>query len=318
MQFHVQQAIRALILFTFSALILQLHFTGEMTKFINPKYENLSQAAAIIFLLLFMVQLTRVWTLAKEEHHCHDGHECSHHDHGDSPFSFKKALSYFIIVFPLLTGIFLPAKALDASIANKKGAMISLSNQAKSGGQGGQIEEESASAGNPSEPDTENSEGQDRRSTITHDSNVPVNPNEMTEEEYQKLMKELENTSAILMNDLVYSSYYDAISIDIDKYKGRKIQLNGFVYKEKGFQTNQLVISRFLITHCVADAEIIGFLSEFPEASTLSPDTWIEAEGTLDVTTFNGTRLPLIKINSWKKIDEPKEPYLYPISVKLN
>ncbi|MDE3838887.1 TIGR03943 family protein [Bacillus methanolicus] len=314
MQFHVQQAIRAFILFTFSALILKLHFTGDMTKFINPKYENLSQAAAVIFLLLFMVQLTRVWTLTKEEHHCHDGHECSHHDHGDSPFSFKKAISYFIIVFPLLTGIFLPAKALDASIANKKGAMISLSNQAKNGGQ---IDEESASNGNPSEPNTDNSLEKGTSSTNTHDSNVPVNPNEMTEEEYQKLMKELENAPVILMKDLVYSSYYDAISIDVDKYKGRKIQLNGFVYKEKGFQPNQLVISRFLITHCVADAGIIGFLSEFPEASTLYPDTWIEAEGTLDVTTYNGTKLPLIKINSWKKIDEPKEPYLYPISVKL-
>lgn len=315
MQFHFQQAIRALILFTFSALIFKLHFTGEITNFINPKYENLSQAAAIIFLLLFFVQLTRVWDLSKEMHHNHDGHECSHHDHRDSPFSFKKALSYFIIVFPLLTGIFLPAKALDASIANKKGAMISLSNQAK---KDGQMDEKNSSKGNPSEQVADNSQEQGTSSTITHDSNVPVNPNEMTEEEYEKLMKELEHASVIFMNDLVYSSYYDAISIDVDKYKGRKIQLNGFVYKEKGFQPNQLVISRFLITHCVADAGIIGFLSEFPEASTLSPDTWIEAEGTLDVITYNGARLPLIKINRWKKIDEPKEPYLYPISVKLN
>jgi putative membrane protein len=309
MQFHFQQAIRALILFTFSALIFKMHFTGEMAKFINPKYENLSQAAAIIFLLLFIVQLTRVWTLHKEEHHCHDGHECSHHDHvhdhGDSPFSFKKGLSYFIIVFPLLTGIFLPAKALDASIANKKGAMLALSNDGKNGGK---TAEDSAHDGNPFKPDLDHLDSYE---------STPINSNEMTEEEYKKLMNELENAAVISMKDFVYSSYYEEIIRNVDQYKGRPIQLKGFVYKEEGFQPNQLVISRFLITHCVADASIVGFLSEFQEASKLSSDTWIEAEGTLDVTKYHGTKLPIIKINSWKKIDEPKEPYLYPINVKL-
>jgi putative membrane protein len=77
------------------------------------------------------------------------------------------------------------------------------------------------------------------------------------------------------------------------------------------------VLSRFLITHCVADASIIGFLSEFSEAPLLDNDTWIEAEGVLDVTTYNGTELPLIKITNWKKVKEPETPYLYPISIKI-
>ncbi|WP_429465445.1 hypothetical protein [Neobacillus sp. B4I6] len=81
---------------------------------------------------------------------------------------------------------------------------------------------------------------------------------------------------------------------------------------------NQLVISRFLITHCVADASIIGFVSEFSEPSpSLEKDTWVEAEGVLDITTFNGTELPLIKITGLKKINEPEKPYLYPISIKI-
>jgi putative membrane protein len=77
------------------------------------------------------------------------------------------------------------------------------------------------------------------------------------------------------------------------------------------------VLSRFLITHCVADASIIGFISELPEASSLKENTWIEVKGVLDTTNFNGTELPIIKITTWKKINEPKEPYLYPISVKI-
>ncbi|MBA4536750.1 DUF1980 domain-containing protein [Bacillus aquiflavi] len=56
-----------------------------------------------------------------------DGHHCCHHyDHGDSSFNIKKLISYLIIAAPLMTSFFLPAKVLDASMANKKGGMLVL------------------------------------------------------------------------------------------------------------------------------------------------------------------------------------------------
>lgn len=54
MKFHVQLALRALLLLAFSAMIANLHWTGELTKFINPKYEGLSKTAAILFLYYFL------------------------------------------------------------------------------------------------------------------------------------------------------------------------------------------------------------------------------------------------------------------------
>ena len=132
MRFHFQQAIRALILLVFSTLLFKLHFTGEITKFINPKYEALSQIASILFLILFFIQMTRIWTVEEHSHpYCdHEDHDCSHHhDHGDSPFHIKKLISYLIIAVPLITGFLLPPKVLDASIADKKGAMLILSSQ---------------------------------------------------------------------------------------------------------------------------------------------------------------------------------------------
>jgi putative membrane protein len=56
----------------------------------------------------------------------------NHHDNGDdgcSPFNTKKLIAYLVIVFPLVTGFLLPAKVLDASIADKKGGLAVLSNQ---------------------------------------------------------------------------------------------------------------------------------------------------------------------------------------------
>jgi putative membrane protein len=314
-KFHFQQAVRALILLTFTIFIFKLHFTGEMTKFINPKYLGLSQSASVIFLILFFVQTTRIWTIKESIHshsHCehnHQNHTCEHHhDHGDTPFTIKKLISYSIIIFPLLTGFLLPAKILDASIADKKGGMTILTNQ-KQTNNGGSSENDNL---------VKNENQYEENHVIDENINPNImEQNSISEEEYDQLTQRLSASSNIVMNDAMFSTYYDEIKVDIQKFKGKQIALKGFVYKENGFNKNQLVISRFLITHCVADASIIGFLSEFPEASTVKEDTWIEANGVLDIATYNGTELPIIKITDWIQISEPKEPYLYPLSIKI-
>lgn len=306
MTFHFQQAFRAFILLAFSALLFKLHFTGEITKFINPKYEGLSQAASILFLILFFIQVTRIWSVKhSHHHHClHDdhGHGCSH-DHGDSPINSKKLISYLVIVFPLVTGFFLPAKVLDASIADKKGGMAILTNK--------KMEKKQEEQVDPNNQDD---------SPLTENLETPTDIKEQklyTQEEYDQLIQQLEQNTTVKMNDDIFSTYYDQIHTDINKYKGREIKLTGFVYKEDGLEENQLVLARFLITHCVADASIIGFISELPEASSLEENTWIEATGVLDTGSYNGMDLPIVKITNWKIVDEPKEPYLYPISVKV-
>lgn len=308
MRFHFQQAVRAFILLAFSVMLFKLQFTGEMTKYINPKYEGLSQSASILFLILFIIQTTRIWTVKKNSHHqhCHHDshdHNCSH-DHGDSPLNTKKLIAYLVIVFPLVTGFFLPAKVLDASIADKKGGLAVLSNQKAEKKQ----EEKAVPNNNQQEDPVINEELVDLSR---------IEESIYTNEEYDQLLKQLEQSSSIEMKNHVFSTYYDEIQMDIDKFKGREIELKGFIYKEEGLKQDQLVLARFLITHCVADASIIGFISEIPEASSLEENTWIEAKGVLDTTNFNGTHLPIIKITNWKKINEPKEPYLYPISVKV-
>jgi putative membrane protein len=306
-RFHFQQAVRAFILLAFSVLLFKLHFSGEMTKFINPKYEGLSQSASVLFFILFIIQSTRIWTVKdiSNHQHCHHDdhdHNCSH-DHGDSSFNTKKLIAYLVIVFPLVTGFLLPAKVLDASIADKKGGMAVLTNQKQ--------KQEQKTTPNSNES------GEPALKENLIDPSRISDPKVYTKEEYEKLKQQLEQSSTIEMNDNIFSTYYDEIHMDLEKFKGREIKLTGFVYKEDGLEQDQLVIARFMITHCVADAGIIGFISELPEASSLEVNTWIDAEGVLETTTYNGTEIPIIKITNWKKTDEPKQPYLYPVSVKI-
>lgn len=316
MVFHFQQALRALILLTFSAMIFKLHYTGDITKFINPKYESLSQIASILFLILFFIQITRIWTVKENSiNHCnHEDHHCHHrHDHGDSAFNTRKLISYLTIVVPLITAFLLPAKALDASIANKKGGMEILINQKQvskgnlSNGKRDIVQENLVEEGQEADTASENITPTD---TIGYDT-------VMSQKEFELVIQKLEQSANIVMEDTVYATYYEEINKNFYKFKGRNIELKGFVYKEDGLGKNQLVLSRFLITHCVADAGIIGFLSELPEASSINEDTWMEVKGVIDIATYNGTELPIIKVTNWEKIAEPKDPYLYPISIKV-
>ncbi|WCH49082.1 TIGR03943 family putative permease subunit [Lysinibacillus sp. OF-1] len=307
MKFHVQQALRALILLAFSAMIASLHWTGELTKFINPKYESLSQTAAILFFILFLVQLTGVISFTQTTHHCDDsGHACcSHHDHGHSVFTRKKWLAYLIIMTPILTGFFVPAKILDAAIADKKGGAFFLTQQS----QPSKIEDYLTS-----------NETIDENIYDEHDPDPKLmeEKQEMTKKQYEQLKQQLFQQTMLKMTDEDYTIYYEDMHQHLANYLGKQIQLKGFVLKEDSFTEKQLVVSRFLITHCVADASIVGFLTEFPEVPTIKEDTWIEVIGTIGQTTYEGASLPVIHIDDWVTIEQPESPYLYPINIRMS
>ncbi|UXJ70159.1 TIGR03943 family putative permease subunit [Lysinibacillus fusiformis] len=307
MKFHVQQALRALMLLAFSAMIANLHWTGELTKFINPKYEGLSQTAAALFFILFLVQLTTVISFSKTSHPCHPIGQacCSHHDHVHTPSTRKKWLAYLIIITPIMTGFFVPAKILDAAIADKKGGAFMITQQ----NQSSKIEDYLTS-----------NEMIDENIYDEHDADPRLleEKQEMTKKQFEQLKQRLSQQPMLKMTDEDYTIYYEEINQNLSNYVGKKIQIKGFVLKEESFTDQQLVISRFLITHCVADASIVGFLTEFPEAPTLTEDTWLEVVGTIGQTTYEGASLPVIHIDNWVTIEQPESPYLYPINVRMS
>ncbi len=305
MKFHFQQAVKAAILLAFSVMIFKLHATGEITKLINPKYENLSKIVAIIFFVLFIVQIKRIFTSTNNSHHKDSLCECCSHHTADPPFNWKRIISYLVLVTPLLTGFILPTKFLDASIAQKKGATIMMAKQ-------------SQTARNEEEGTLNESNSNMLLEDHPIDPKLLEEKQEMSKKDYDKLKQQLIQNPIVDMTNYIFSVYYEDININLLKYQGKTIKLSGFVLKEKDFLENQLVISRFFITHCVADASIIGFLTEMPEAANLEEDTWIEAEGKIDIGEYNGVELPIIKVEKWEKIQEPVEPYIYPIDILIS
>lgn len=276
-----QQLLKTVLLAAFALFFIKLHVSGDLFKYVNPKYEMMSYIAIWIFMLLFFVQLFRIWEGKREQHaHCSPG--CTH-DHGSSISLPKKWLNYSIILFPLVTGFTLPPAVLDSSIAANKGALLPRANS----------------------------------SIIYDEAGAAINNNFISKEEYNNKMKLFENSAVIALEDDIFAPYFEKIISEPKEFQGKKIKLRGFVYREEGMGENQLIISRFLITHCIADASIIGLLTEFEEAKKLTEDTWLELEGTLDVTIYNGVEIPILRAQEWNVIEVPETPYIYPVLTKL-
>jgi putative membrane protein len=277
MNFHWLQALRALILLSFSAYIFKLHHTGEIGRFINPEYVLFSQIASVIFLFLFFIQVPRIWrdrSDVDEDHSNCGPWGCNHEDGYMQRFSIKTVLSYGIILIPLATGFLLPGKDLDASIASKRGVFITSSNHA------------------------------DHEELNCSDEDLLITDTVLQQ-------SNLLNEPFLILDSNNFASHVNIISQNAELFKGKPIQLEGFVLKDEAVE-NQWVIARFQVTHCVADASVIGVLVKLEENIEIIENSWIKVQGILEVSTHNQRTIPLIEVKKWELMKQPKEPYVYP------
>ena len=72
------------------------------------------------------------------------------------------------------------------------------------------------------------------------------------------------------------------------------------------------MVSRFIITCCVADAFAVGMTVDWPQDIQFEDNTWINVRGTLDVTQIGSQTVPLVHATSIDPTAAPEQPYLYP------
>jgi uncharacterized repeat protein (TIGR03943 family) len=95
-----------------------------------------------------------------------------------------------------------------------------------------------------------------------------------------------------------------------DAYLGQKARINGFVLYPPGIPPQHLMLSRFVITCCAADAYPVSIPIKFTGDSKQYPqDTWLEVKGKAIVETFAGSRQFVIEASEIKSIPVPKNPY---------
>jgi uncharacterized repeat protein (TIGR03943 family) len=95
-----------------------------------------------------------------------------------------------------------------------------------------------------------------------------------------------------------------------DAYLGQKVNINGFVFYPKNLQGNYLMLSRFVITCCAADAYPVSLPVKFTGTRQNYPqDSWLQVKGKAIVETFSGSRQFVIEASEIRSIPAPKNPY---------
>lgn len=95
-----------------------------------------------------------------------------------------------------------------------------------------------------------------------------------------------------------------------DHYKGQKVKIVGFVFKDNTLSKDYFLISRFVLSCCAADARPIGIPVRYnAEKFHLEENQWIEIQGTFDSGEVQSERQPVIILQNYKTVPVPENPY---------
>ncbi|MED4172226.1 TIGR03943 family protein [Halalkalibacterium halodurans] len=127
----------------------------------------------------------------------------------------------------------------------------------------------------------------------------------------EKNVQELLEQSALVLHRDNFVSSLRALMAYPTRFVGKPILLEGFIIED--CQDEKVtVITRFLVTHCVADSHAAGFILEHEDSLGGREEQWLQVMGVLDVKQHGGVLLPVIRVIEWEEIEPPANPYVYP------
>ncbi|OLO42689.1 TIGR03943 family protein [Alkalihalophilus pseudofirmus] len=296
--------IRGIILLGFSLLLLAFIVSGNIRYYIAPKMMPFMYFALVVFIILGVIQIIRSTRKNDQDIDCDCGE-----DHSMTGSPLIKLAIYSIFVAPIVMGFVLPDKALDSSVAANRGVQYGsgiLTKPTEATEPVSSTLRAEAFLDNPDEYFASLGEEEEHYSVEDFYTEEGFN------QYYLELAEELEEQERIIVTDENYLDIMTVLDIYMDQFIGKEIVITGFVYREPEFEDNQMVVARFAMTCCVADAAVYGTLIETNLAQEYENDTWVHVSGTLDRTEYNGYPIPLIHLREITVIDEPDQPYVFP------
>lgn len=99
-----------------------------------------------------------------------------------------------------------------------------------------------------------------------------------------------------------------------DAYAGEPVALKGFVIYPEEWPENYLMVSRFVLTCCAADAYPVGLpvkLDAGRSRSDYPVDSWLAVSGEMVTEELDGRRQIAIAPQEVAVVEEPENPYQY-------
>ncbi|MDR6997748.1 TIGR03943 family putative permease subunit [Neobacillus niacini] len=297
--FSFHHLIRGIILIGFTLLLFKLLLTQNITLLIAPKMVRFIYFTFIVLFLLGVLLIVRGTSSQKHTYHCDCDGEHSY------PTSFGKSLClYLLFIIPITTGFLFSNNVLDSSVALNRTIKLGASSHDTK-----QSVKKNSKANSSSNTSKNNF-------SSTAKSVLDYQPEPITESEYNALKKKLLKAKIINIEDQQYVNMMNIIQDNLKGMIGKTITTKGFVYRENNFMQNQIIIGRFSITCCVADASVYGIMSK-GNVVNLPKDQWVQATGTIEQTRYDGGVIPMIKIKQISKIAAPKQPYVFDVGVRI-
>ncbi|MGG3467149.1 TIGR03943 family protein [Neobacillus pocheonensis] len=295
LSFH--HLVRGIILIGFMLLLFKLLLTNNISLLIAPKMVHFIYFTLFVLLILGVLLIIRGTSDQKQAYHC----DCDG-DHTYPATIAKSLFLYLLFIIPITTGFLFANNVLDSSVAMnrniKLGASSQVTNQTKA--------IKSAKTNSISNTDNRNSKT----------NLLDYQPDPLTEKEYSKLNEKMLQSKKINITDGQYVPMMNIIQENLQSMIGKTVTTKGFVYREKNFMQNQIIVARFGITCCAADASVYGIMAK-GNVAALQKDSWVQVTGTIEQTQYDGGSIPIIKIVQMSKIAAPQQPYVFDVGVKI-
>jgi len=94
-------------------------------------------------------------------------------------------------------------------------------------------------------------------------------------------------------------------------YKGKQITTVGRVYADETFPEQHVLVYRFVLFCCAADAWPAATLVSHENIESFESDAWVKVKGTLDLKQAAGFVFPYIEAEEITAVDQPELPYIF-------
>lgn len=264
--------IKMIILLGYALLFYVVIASGNVKYYVHPRIVPYMKFGIVIFA---MVSISMAFELFK-------------------PQRIRFQLGrYLFFIIPLIFAFSIPPKIPDIS-------SISLNNINKTDSNGSSLVDEYNA-----EPHTytNGDELQEYES-----SEISQNTTEVADNSNKLSLQD----DTIVMDDKYFAYWLVELHENFDLYKGKNIQVVGFVFKDEQFAQNEFVPARYLMSCCAADAAPVGIMCNYKDASQLKKDSWVKVTGKVQEGEFNGQKMPVIITDSVELTNKPKAEFIYP------
>jgi len=130
--------------------------------------------------------------------------------------------------------------------------------------------------------------------------------------------QEIENAKKeeVVINDENYISTLNDMYEHIDNYVGRKIKVQGQIFKSENMKDNEIAIGKYYMYCCAVDMSLTGFMINKDDNFKLVENSWYDIEAVISSHKYEmgpGQIIdePILKIIDYKKIEKPANTLVY-------